>query len=618
MARTIPQQSAEAVASAGFPREAVLACLARVGSSRPLARSQRLRSFLRYAVGAVLDGRTEELKERTIATEVYGRSLVYDPRCDPIVRSEAHRLRAKLAAYYAHEGCGDPIVIELPKGSYQPFFRANDAEATARARVCRLAVTCFEENDGKGGKSGFGLAMAEAVAKRLTGRPGLQLVNRRSGTQGGRRPRPVDADYAVDGAFERAGRGCRLTARVVRVGDDEEIWRDSYRFPWKRVAEIQDEVADRVSASIGAFLARAGEGAQPADPRAYELLVKAHYSVLQYANTSYPEYLEPARRRLLRVIELEPRNADALAELAFLHILQLYPPQGDPGEHTSRAQALLQRALAAAPRHARALGLLGQIHALRGRGRAALDVTETAVAVDPDDAEARSFLAIRHLSLGFEEAAVRDCEHALGLDPVWYFPQYVRASCLARLGRFAAAHEVVDAVCREDPGTPHNDFIRACVCIVEGDLERCEATLERNRLGSSPLQDASHLEIASGLVAALRGEEAEARRVLEKHRDSPLRFQDHLLRLSLALGDVDLALAHLAPGAIHRNYRWLAGEPLARRFLRVPRLRNLLEELHGQWLRDLEEVGPRLAAPPRLLPLPEALLASATDSPNPS
>ncbi|MCP5119424.1 MAG: hypothetical protein GY953_52145, partial [bacterium] len=70
--------------------------------------------FLRFTVEKALAGHGSELKEYSIGLEVFDRLDSYDPRTDPIVRVEARRLRSKLASYYAEEGAGDKVVIELP------------------------------------------------------------------------------------------------------------------------------------------------------------------------------------------------------------------------------------------------------------------------------------------------------------------------------------------------------------------------------------------------------------------------------------------------------------------------------------------------------------------------
>ena len=74
--------------------------------------------FLRHVVEMTLEGRTSEIKEVVIATEIYGRSWDYDPKVDSIVRVEASRLRSKLRSYYEQEGAQDPMRITIPKGSY--------------------------------------------------------------------------------------------------------------------------------------------------------------------------------------------------------------------------------------------------------------------------------------------------------------------------------------------------------------------------------------------------------------------------------------------------------------------------------------------------------------------
>jgi Tol biopolymer transport system component len=82
--------------------------------------------FLRFLADRHLEGSDNHLKESVIAVEVFGRRSDHDPSQDSIVRTEASRLRARLAEYYVGEGKDDGIVIELPKGGYIPVFRLRD------------------------------------------------------------------------------------------------------------------------------------------------------------------------------------------------------------------------------------------------------------------------------------------------------------------------------------------------------------------------------------------------------------------------------------------------------------------------------------------------------------
>ena len=93
-------------------------------NSHSLRGSESLCKLLRYLAEHSLDHPGTTLKEYQIATEVLGRPVGFDPQSDSTVRVQAGRLRVKLAEYYAHEGPEDPIVVEVPKGSYSLTFHA--------------------------------------------------------------------------------------------------------------------------------------------------------------------------------------------------------------------------------------------------------------------------------------------------------------------------------------------------------------------------------------------------------------------------------------------------------------------------------------------------------------
>ena len=128
--------------------------LERVLSSSGFARNERLSGFLRFAVERHLEGRDEELKESVIAIEVFGRPPGHDSKKDPIVRTEAGRLRSRLAEYYLGEGKDDPLIIELPKGGYVPLLRAfGEPEVGGRpfkAKVCTSRLGCRHDRASSG------------------------------------------------------------------------------------------------------------------------------------------------------------------------------------------------------------------------------------------------------------------------------------------------------------------------------------------------------------------------------------------------------------------------------------------------------------------------------------
>lgn len=99
-------------------------------NSHILRSSESLCRLLRYLAEHTLDHPDATLKEYQIATEVLGRAANFDPQSDATVRVQVGRLRMKLVEYYAHEGIDDPIVVELPRGSYALSFHVRTLEQT--------------------------------------------------------------------------------------------------------------------------------------------------------------------------------------------------------------------------------------------------------------------------------------------------------------------------------------------------------------------------------------------------------------------------------------------------------------------------------------------------------
>lgn len=94
----------------------------RILESKTFCNSHTLSQLLRFIVAKAQAPDAERLKEYTVGVEAFGRPQDFDPKIDPIVRVQTHRLRQKLKEYYESDGQNDPIRIEIPKGSYLPVF----------------------------------------------------------------------------------------------------------------------------------------------------------------------------------------------------------------------------------------------------------------------------------------------------------------------------------------------------------------------------------------------------------------------------------------------------------------------------------------------------------------
>jgi hypothetical protein len=84
--------------------------------------SRRSQEFLRFVVEKSLAGHFDDLKERILGVEVFGRPVTYDTSQDAIVRVTANDVRKRLAHYYEKFGSTNEFRIDLPSGSYIPEF----------------------------------------------------------------------------------------------------------------------------------------------------------------------------------------------------------------------------------------------------------------------------------------------------------------------------------------------------------------------------------------------------------------------------------------------------------------------------------------------------------------
>lgn len=103
--------------------------LDRISASPGLHNAESLRNLLHFLVRHSLAHPHDPPKEHQIAVEVFHRSAGFDPRLDSTVRVQTSRLRSKLAEYYTGPGIDDPVIFEVPKGSYSVAMRERSQPA---------------------------------------------------------------------------------------------------------------------------------------------------------------------------------------------------------------------------------------------------------------------------------------------------------------------------------------------------------------------------------------------------------------------------------------------------------------------------------------------------------
>ncbi len=114
-----------------FSPEDRLRVLEGAAASSNLKRAARLREFLLYIGRKSIEDNVGDLHEQEIGHTVFGRKESYDTSQDNIVRVSATELRKRVDTYFATEGQNEPLIFEIPRGSYTPVFHLRTQEVRA-------------------------------------------------------------------------------------------------------------------------------------------------------------------------------------------------------------------------------------------------------------------------------------------------------------------------------------------------------------------------------------------------------------------------------------------------------------------------------------------------------
>ena len=257
-----------AVAPGKASDKAVRQELTRILGSKTFSQVDRLKRFVDFIVTESVDGRGGDLKEYVIGVQVFGKEAGFDPRTDPIVRVQARRLRTRLARYYVDEGNGDEIVVELPKGGYEPVFRVrSEAPATRRSLTATLArrntvavKPLTDDSPGGGSLDYFCRGLRDEIVHALTSIKALRVLAMRSDETEGRHDREDAALLITGGVRSAAPDRLRVTIHLVDGEGGYYLWSESADLDQNDPVSGQEAIARRLAERL---IAEVNSGAVP-------------------------------------------------------------------------------------------------------------------------------------------------------------------------------------------------------------------------------------------------------------------------------------------------------------------------------------------------------------------
>ena len=319
-------------------------------ASREFQATSRIRDFLRFVVEETLAGHADQLKGYTIATEVFDRGKEFDAAKDPIVRTQAGRLRRALERYYLVTGWRDPIHINIPKGRYIPYFVAQTIETTrvkdptARASdhlneyslmSPSVAVLPMENLTADPDQHFSTIGLAEELITELNRFQDIVVVPMQRATLATELPANLEQLGKTAGTRFLLGGTVRWDPETVKVSmhlidakTRRQVWAEAYKHKLEASSLIamQEDIARNVVAAIGSEygiiarrLSAESRKKSPADLDTYEAMLR-YYS---YQIAPSPQTSTVCFAALQRAVEKEPEYGPAWSALATLHC-QMY------------------------------------------------------------------------------------------------------------------------------------------------------------------------------------------------------------------------------------------------------------------------------------------------------
>jgi TolB-like protein len=458
------------------PAEVVRKQLERVLASPGFARNERLSRFLRVVVELHLEGRDGDLKESVLGVDVFGRKPGFDPKQDSTVRSEAGRLRARLAEYYAGEGIGDPVIIELPKGGYTPAFRpisVGEERSTRAMRFwvrgalagCALAAVAagwwwFQHKSTPvaiavlpltnlsldPANDYFADGLTDEIIRNLSIIDGLAVRSQTSSFVFKGKPRNVreagqqlQAEYILEGSVLRTGQQLRINTQLVRARDDFPLWSGRFDRELTDIVAIQDEISRGIVNSLRLKLGR-GRRRYETSTEAYDLYLRARHLESQSGLAGF-QGLGPDEEALYKeAVAKDPSFAPAYAGLAAVYAFVSGGANADRADELGQMQQAAEKAIQLDPLLAEAHDALGTAYAHHGRWLESEKSFRRAIELDPNRSTSYvDFAMYLLLPLGRVEEAVHQLQIADKSDPLSPQVQSIFGYVLISAGRYNEA-----------------------------------------------------------------------------------------------------------------------------------------------------------------------------------
>jgi TolB-like protein/Tfp pilus assembly protein PilF len=242
----------------------------------------------------------------------------------------------------------------------------------------------------------------------------------------------LGVDFIVISSLRLDQSRIRVTSRLIRVADGEQIWSASFDRALTNLLGLQRElsvaIAEQIRQRLSPSVAATIDERQTRSPEAYELYLKGRHEWTRFKPDSILKALEYYRQ----AVEKDPGYALAWAGIAHALITSTVTVETDARSVIAASREALERALEFGPDLAETQLALGSYrNFLEGDLPGAEEAARRAIALDPNSAMCHMFLGIV-LSQELKHVEARGMmQRARELDPL--FPLMFANSAMVSL-----------------------------------------------------------------------------------------------------------------------------------------------------------------------------------------
>jgi TolB-like protein/Tfp pilus assembly protein PilF len=330
------------------------------------------------------------------------------------------------------------------------------------ARIVRLAVLPFANVSGDAEQEYLsdGLTAEMTVQLARLHPETLLVIARTTAMRYKKTDKPVDqigrelgADYVLEGSAQREAGRIRITADLIRVADQTQLWADRYERELAGILALQNDVARQVARALALKLLPAEQarlaGAKTVDPEVYDLLLKGR----ERLGRATAADIDAAEQYCLQALAKDPASAAAYGGISAVWALRQQFGLAHPRDAGPKAKAAALKAVELDDTLAGVHGVLGDMFAWTDFDFAAADREyKRALELDPNDAGSRAAYSHILMILGRPDEAMQQIERAVAMDPLAEWLRLYYAAVLLGARRYDDALAQARVAVRAQPG----------------------------------------------------------------------------------------------------------------------------------------------------------------------